>query len=242
MLKVCPILTYKMPVEPANTQPSKTATAVIFDLDGVLIDSGSAHLESWKRLAADLGQDVTEEQFRDTFGRQNRDIIPLLFGEHLGPQRVDELGETKERYYREQIDGAVTEVPGAVNLVRACQAAGMRCAVGSSGHPENIAIALSSMGIIDLFDCIVSGKDVTRGKPDPQVFLIAAERIGVSPLRCAVVEDAPAGIDAALAGEMVAIGITTQHPRARLNHAHRVVDRLDELSPEGIGALIQRAS
>ncbi len=209
-------------------------SAVIFDMDGVLIDSSEAHFASWRRLAADLSTGVTQQQFRSTFGRQNRDIIPTLFGLSLNPQRIEEMGETKERYYREIIKGGVPTLPGASELVHACHEAGMRCAIGSSGHPENIAIALGAMDIDDIINTIVSGHDVSVGKPDPRVFLIAAERLGVAPKRCAVIEDAPAGIDAALAAGMTAVAVTTEHPRQRLSHAHLVVDRLEELCPKRI--------
>ena len=210
--------------------------AVIFDLDGVLIDSADAHLESWRRLAGELGTTVTEEQFKRTFGRQNRDIVPTLFGPSLSPQRVEEIGGTKERYYRELIHDNVPAIPGAGDLVRACFEAGLRCAVGSSGHPKNIALALRSLSIESFISAVVTGHDVTIGKPDPQVFLMAAERLGVSPAACAVIEDAPAGIDAALAAGMTAIAVTTEHPRERLAHAHLIINSLDELSPERIVA------
>lgn len=209
-------------------------TVVIFDMDGVLIDSSAAHFESWRRLAADLGAEVTPEQFRSTFGRQNRDIIPTLFGGSLDWRRVEELSETKERYYRDLVKDDVAALPGAADLVRSCHEAGMRCAVGSSGHPENIAMALRSLGVDGLIECVVSGKDVTIGKPDPQVFMMAAERIGTPAASCAVIEDAPAGVDAALAAGMIAIGVTTEHPRERLAHAHLVVDGLHELDPQRI--------
>ncbi len=205
---------------------------MIYDLDGVLIDSSDAHFESWRRLARELSCEVTREQFRSTFGRQNRDIIPLLFGEDLGQQRINELGETKERYYRENIKDHVPVLPGAAELVRSCHDSGLACAIGSSAHPENIAITLRAMGVEDIVRAVVSGHDVTKGKPDPQVFLLAAERLKVLPKNCVVIEDAPAGIEAALAAGMFAVGVTTEHPRERLAHAHRVVDSLAELSPD----------
>ncbi len=208
--------------------------AVIFDLDGVLIDSSDAHFESWRRLARDLGRTVTEEQFKSTFGRQNRDIIPMLFGESLSPERIEELGETKERYYREIVRDNVPALPGAADLVRACADAGLRCAVGSSGHPKNIDLALRALGIDSIIATVVSGHDVTKGKPDPQVFLLAAERLGIAPETCAVIEDAPAGIEAALAAGMTAVAVTTEHPRERLSHAHLVVEGVHDLSPDRI--------
>lgn len=215
--------------------------AVIFDMDGVLIDSSDAHYASWRRLAEDLGGDVTLQQFKSTFGRQNRDIIPMLFGENLDADRVAELAETKERYYRELIQDRVPVIQSAPPLVRACAAAGLKCAVGSSGHPQNIAIALSAMGIEGIIEAVVTGHDVTVGKPDPQVFLLAAERLGIAPERCAVIEDAPAGIDAAVAGGMTAIAVTTEHPREALTRAHLIVDDLAELTPETIQSAARAA-
>lgn len=217
-----------------------TVAGVIFDMDGVLIDSSDAHLRSWRRLAGELGGQVTEEQFRSTFGRQNRDIIPMLFGGTLEPDRIEELSEKKELYYRELIKDDVPALPGAAQLVRACHQAGWRCAIGSSGHPENIAMATRALGIEALISTVVTGKDVAIGKPNPQVFLLAAERMGLAPQSCAVIEDAPPGVDAALAAGMTAIAVTTEHPRGRLAHAHLVVDRLDELSPERITAAAHR--
>jgi beta-phosphoglucomutase len=211
--------------------------AVIFDMDGVLIDSAAAHYQSWCRLAAELGRQVTPEQFSATFGRQNRDIIPLLFGEDLDADRVVELGERKEALYRDLVRGCIPAIEGAVDLARGCHRAGMKLAVGSSGHPLNIKLALDELGIAGIVETVVHGGEVSRGKPDPQVFLLAAERLAVEPPACAVIEDAPSGIDAALAAGMAAIGITTQHPAERLAHAHRIVDRLAELDPLQIASM-----
>lgn len=208
--------------------------AVLFDLDGVLIDSGSAHLESWRRLASDLGVTITSERFKSTFGRQNRDAIPMLFGPGYEPDRVHELSERKEAHYRELITDCVPIVAGAADLVRACDRAGIKCGIGSSGHPKNIALAIAALRIENEIRAVVSGADVSVGKPDPQVFLLTAVRLGVCPARCAVVEDAPAGIQAALAAGMTAIAIATEHARDQLTHAHLIVDRLSELTPARI--------
>ena len=211
--------------------------AIIFDMDGVLIDSAAAHYESWRRLAAELGRQLTLEQFSATFGQQNRDIIPQFFGGHPDAERIAELAERKEVIYRDLVRGQMPAIDGAVDLVRRCHAAGLRLAVGSSGPQPNIALALDELGITDCFETIVHEKDVTRGKPDPQVFLLAAERLGIEPGACAVIEDAPTGIQAALAAGMTAIGLTTHHPREKLAAAHQVVDRLADLTPTDIAAM-----
>jgi len=216
--------------------------AVVFDMDGVLIDSAAAHYDSWCRLAEELGRQVTPEQFAATFGRQNRDIIPLLFGPDPAPQRVEQLSERKEAIYRELVRGRLQAIEGAVELVRACHQAGFALAVGSSGHPLNIDLALSELRLTECFRVVVHGGDVLRGKPDPQVFLLAAERLGVSPSKCAVIEDAPSGIEAALRGGMAAIGLTSMHTAGALERAHLVVDSLRDLTPDAIGGLSPRGN
>lgn len=211
--------------------------AIIFDMDGVLIDSGSVHRDSWVRLAEELGAQVTSEQFSATFGRQNRDIVPMLFGEDLSDNRVAELSDRKEVLYRELARGKIRAVDGAAELVRACQQAGLRLAIGSSAPPLNIELALDELGIAECFEAIVDESAVSRGKPDPQVFLLAAERLGLHPAACVVIEDAPAGIEAALSGGMTVVGLTSHHPADRLARADLVVDSLTDLSPESLRAL-----
>jgi beta-phosphoglucomutase len=209
------------------------AKAVIFDLDGVLIDSAEPHHQSWRLLAKELGQDVTAEQFAASFGRQNRDIIPMLFGPDLD-DRVGELSARKEELYRELVRGRLPAIPGGAELVGECRRAGLKLAIGSSTPRANIDLALDELGLADCFDVIVSDADVARGKPDPEVFLTAARRLGVPPRDCVVIEDAPSGVQAALAAGMKVVGLTTQHPPERLAQAHLVVDQLTGLSWETI--------
>lgn len=211
--------------------------AVIFDLDGVLIDSAQAHRASWEALAAENGLKYSKAQFSRTFGLQNRDIIPLLWGRALPANEIETLGERKEALYRERVRGRIRPLPGAVELVRACHDAGMVLALGSSTHPENVALALDELGISRYFTAAVSAADIARGKPHPDVFLEAARQASVRPQEAVVVEDAPAGIEAALAAGCMAVGITSHHPAAALSKAHLVVYSLLELSPERLMTL-----
>ena len=130
-------------------------------------------------------------------------------------------------------------MPGAVELIDVLHEAGFALGVGSSGPPENIALTLEMLGRAENFAAVVTGIDVTRGKPDPQVFLLAAERLGLAPQACAVVEDAPQGIEAANRAGMASIALTGTATREALSHADLVVDRLDELTPQRIGELIE---
>ena len=212
---------------------------LIFDMDGVLVDSARQHYQSWCRLARELGQEMTEEDFWRTFGRQNRAIIPLLFG-YQDEATVQRLGDRKEEIYRELIRQEVPQLDGAVDLVRACHAAGFRLAVGSSGPPENVRLVLEGLKIAPYFDVCITSQQVTRGKPDPQVFLLAAEGLKIPPGRCAVIEDAPSGVQAALAAGAVAIALAGGHPPEVLAAAHQVVTSLRQLTPDSIRQLLTR--
>jgi beta-phosphoglucomutase len=216
--------------------------AVLFDVDGVLVDSYHAHYESWARLAAEFGRTVTEDEFARTFGRTSRDIIAALWPEESldDDERIRSLDDRKEALYREIIAVDFPAMDGAVELIDALRTNGFALAVGSSGPPENVDLALRRLDRRNSFGAIVTGAEVTRGKPDPQVYLLAAERLGIEPRRCVVIEDAPAGIAAARAGGMASIGIaSTGHTRAELRDADLVIDSLRELSATVISKVIR---
>jgi beta-phosphoglucomutase len=133
----------------------------------------------------------------------------------------------------------IPAMPGVVELLKSLRGAGFKLAVGSSAPPENVNFVLDGLNIRSLFDAVVTGGDVLRGKPDPQVFLLAAQRIGLNPRQCAVVEDAPPGVAAAKAAGMVAVGLcSTGRKREDLIQADTVVNSLGELSPEFFRDLI----
>ena len=203
--------------------------AVIFDLDGVLIDSGPAHRESWRALGIELGVEVSDSAVAAVFGRQNRDIVPILFGDDRTPQEVRRLGARKEELYRDLVRGKLPVNEGAVELVRYYLAGGYQLAIGSSTPRANIDLALGEMGVAELFGVIVSSEDVSVGKPDPTVFLTAASRLGVLPGDCLVIEDAPAGVEAGKAARMVVVALAGSHSRKKLGHADRVISSLNEL-------------
>lgn len=211
---------------------------VIFDVDGVLIDSAAPHLQSWQRLAEENGRTVTSEQFSSTFGRTNRDIIPILFGD-IPTERLRALSERKEVIYRALIRDRVPVVSGARELVRQLHLGGVRLAIGSSGPRENIELVIDALDAREMFQAIVCAEDVTRGKPDPQVFEIAIRRIGVAPGRCIVVEDAPAGVAAARAAGAKAVAVLMHHAAAAFEGANLVVDRLDHLSAYELFTLVR---
>lgn len=214
-----------------------TRSAVIFDVDGVLINSYDAHFQSWLEMFGEHGESFTEEQFRKTFGRTSRDIIAALHGNDLSIAEMDAWDDRKEALYRDIIRAEFPAIDGAGELLNALHAAGFKLAVGSSGPPENIQLTLECLERAPLFSAVVTRVDVTRGKPDPQVFQIAGERLGVPPEQCVVVEDAPAGIEAANRAGMASVALTGTATREELSHARLVVDSLRELTPERLRSL-----
>jgi beta-phosphoglucomutase len=213
--------------------------AVIFDVDGVLTDSYLPHFRSWVRMFGEQGIEFTEDAFRRTFGRTNRDILTTLYPGQLSDEQLRDWGERKEQLYRDVISHEFEPMPGAIELIDGLHAAGFKLAVGSSGPPENIRLTLEKMGRADKIDAAVTGADVTRGKPDPQVFLLAAERLGVLPAQCAVIEDAPQGIEAANRAGMASIALTGTATNDELAHAKLVVENLGALSPQRIVEVIR---
>jgi len=182
----------------------------------------------------------TEADFAADFGRTSRDILFRRFGTELPDSRIRELDERKEALFRDSLRKNFTPMAGARELIDALAGAGFKLGIGSSAPAENIDLCLKLFGYLDKFGAIVTGQDVTRGKPDPQVFLLAAEKLGVAPPNCAVVEDAVHGIEAANRAGMASIALTGTATRERLSHARQIVDNLDELTPETIRTLIGR--
>lgn len=169
--------------------------AILWDLDGVLVDSREAHLEAWRALCAETGRPFDRAYFERTFGLRNEDIVSGYWGD-VGSDERRRLERRKEALFRQRAAGRIRPLEGAVELVREAARRGLRQAIVSSTPPENVDLALRAIGLEGAFDAIVSGDDVTRGKPDPEGYLLAARRLGVDVRRCVVVEDAPAGVEA----------------------------------------------
>jgi beta-phosphoglucomutase len=216
--------------------------AAIFDMDGVLVDTYRAHYRSWLEMAEPEGLHFSEAEFAPTFGRTSREIIAHFWGsDRFDDAQIAALDARKEAAFRRLIETDFPAMPGVHRLLDALHKAGFRLAVGSSGPPQNVALVLEKLGTRNLFGAIITGSDVTRGKPDPQVFLLAAERLGVPPARCAVIEDAPAGVAAANAAGMASVGLlSTGRTPADLVAARVIVPSLDEISPPMLRDLIDR--
>jgi beta-phosphoglucomutase family hydrolase len=202
--------------------------AVIFDFDGVVIDSHEAHERSWFALAAELGRELTRETFVSTFGQRNESILPFLgWADEGDRERIQQLGDRKEGLYREILRAeGIEPLPGVVALLEDLAAAGIPRAIGTSTPRANVECVLEITGLGGLFQDIAASEDVSRGKPDPEVFLKAAAKLGAVPFRCVVIEDAHVGIRAAKAAGMKTLAVTTTHPAGSL--APEAPDRIEE--------------
>ncbi len=221
-----------------NNQKSAIPFGAIFDWDGVIIDSGRLHEQSWHRLAAELGKTIAPQSFIRGFGMKSAHIIEQIHRWTTAPEEIARLTNRKEALYREIVGQAeIAPLPGVVEWLHRLQEAGVPCAVASSTQRLNIAAVLERIGLQEAFGEIVSAEDVLQGKPHPEVFEKAAQRLGIARERCVVFEDAHVGIEAAHAAGMKVVAVATTHPADQLTAADLVVRRLDNLTVEQVARL-----
>ena len=213
--------------------------ALIWDLDGVIADTAPFHFRAWQRVAQDKGIAFTEADFKQTFGKRNPEIIAAKFNPDSSAQEIEELACKKEELFRRIAKQSIKPFPGVLNLMLSLRAAMWKMAIASSTPVENIKLITQSLDIAGLFDAVVSDKDVLRGKPDPEVFLLAADKLGATPADCIVIEDAVAGVRAAKDAGMKCIAVTNTHPADKLAEADKVVDSLETVSVDTLEALLR---
>ncbi len=210
--------------------------AVLWDLDGTLIDSEQYHWLAWRDTMAAEGVALTHEQFLETFGMRNDAIVPQWIP-GISSEGSERIADAKERLYRQLVrEGGLVPLPGAAEWTERLAAAGWLQAIASSAPRENIDAVLAVIGLASVFQAVVSAEDVTRGKPDPQVFLTAASRLGSAPARSIVVEDAAAGVEAARRAGMPSIGVQRRGPPLPADLA---VASLADLPPDAFSGLLK---
>ncbi len=225
----------------ANETDRRSASrAVLWDVDGTLLDSAAYHWQSWQATLALEGFPIQWEHFTASFGQRNDAVLRGYFGADFPLSEVERIAEAKEARYRELMRaGGVTLLTGVGEWLQRLHQAGWLQAIASSAPRLNVITIVEALGIGSYFEAIVSAEDVQRGKPDPQVFLVAAEKLGVPPERCIVVEDAPVGIEAGRRAGMRTIGVLSTH--AQLD-GDVVVRTLDELPDNAFVQLLGRTA
>lgn len=210
--------------------------AVLWDMDGTLVDSEEYHWLSWRDTMAAEGIPITHDQFLVTFGQRNDSILARWLGADATQDRMQRVGDAKEELYRRLVrEHGLAPLPGAAEWVRRLACENWRQAIASSAPRANLDVVLEAIGLAGAFQAIASAEDVTAGKPDPQVFLVAAARLEAPPLHCIVVEDAAAGVEAARRAGMRSIGVSRKNPKLAADLA---VPSLTDLRPDAFSALL----
>jgi HAD superfamily hydrolase (TIGR01509 family) len=200
------------PTEFANTE----APLAIFDHDGVLVDSLSMHQDAWVEMGKRCGLPVSADLILETFGMTNPSIFARLFGEERPADELARYSDIKEECYRTVALERVKLMDGVRELLDGLRDAGFKLAIGSSAVMANLDLTVEACGLHGYFSAIASVEDIRRGKPDPEVFLVAARKAGANPARTVVFEDAVVGIQAAKAAGMRAVGVGTTTTTAAL--------------------------
>ena len=210
--------------------------AVLWDMDGTLIDSEEFHWISWRDTMANQGIAITREQFLASFGLRNDSVLPRWLGAAATPERIEKIATTKEEMYRHLVrTEGISPLPGVASWLHRLHSQGWLQAIASSAPRANVEAVLEALAVAQFFQGIVAAEDVHRGKPDPEVYLTAAARLGASPDRCIVVEDAVAGIEGARNAGMRSIGVS---PNDRHLPADVVVRSLDLLDSDAFETLL----
>ncbi|MDB5748468.1 MAG: beta-phosphoglucomutase [Massilia sp.] len=218
----------------------QTRRALIFDMDGTIVDNMAFHTQSWVTFFERRGRDIdADEFFRTTAGRQGKEIIRSHMGEHLADEEVATLNHEKEAVYRELYAPHLKAVAGFEDLIADARSQGVALAVGTAAPPANVEFTLDGLDLRRHFDAIVGATDVARGKPHPDVFIEAARRCGALPSDCIVFEDAPLGVEAARRAGMRTVVITTTLPAesfAEFDNVIAIVSDFSELSLDALFA------
>jgi beta-phosphoglucomutase len=220
-----------------------TTFGILWDMDGTLVDTAELHFQAWSDWAAEVRQPFDRDDFAATFGKRNPEILDQLYPGAYDAAAIARHGQRKEQLYRSAAEQAgVNLLPGVRTLLDGLRDLGARQAVASSAPRPNLDLIVRLTGTIDHFHTLVSAEDVQHGKPNPEVFLLAAERVGLDPSVCVVVEDAVAGVEAARAGGMRCIAVTFvgHHPAETLRDAGAdlVVDSLEQVTVADVRRLL----
>jgi len=213
--------------------------AVIWDMDGIIANTAPFHFQAWRETFRQKGIEFTEEDFKHSFGLRNDSIIRSIMGSKVSDEDIKTIAQGKEANFRRQLPRHISPLPGVTGLLKSLKEAGFKIALASSTPKENLNLLTRNLGIDKYFDAVVSEEDVTEGKPSPQPFLLAAERLRVPPSNCVVIEDAIAGVQATKAARMKCIAVTNTHSRESLSQADLVIDSLEQVELSTIENLIQ---
>lgn len=198
--------------------------AAIFDLDGTLLDNNYFHRISWMEYLKNTGREISEEEFNQNMnGRTNHDAVQYIYGKDLTEDRITEITLEKEAVYRKMYAKDIKPVPGLIELLNFYESKNISMAIATSGIQPNIDFMFDHIPIKQFFKAVINSSHITKGKPDPEIYLKTSEILGVPPDQCLVFEDAVVGIKAAMAAGMKVIAVATTQTLEELSGADLII-------------------
>ncbi len=214
--------------------------AVIWDMDGIIADTAQYHHKGWQIVFRQRGTNYTEADFRRNTGKRSDTIVREVLGEKIPQSEITEIIQEKDETFRQLMGQKIKLFPGVLKLITALKEHGFKIAIASSAPKENILLITRSLKIDNRFNAIISGWEVTKGKPHPQTFLLAAEKLGVAAADCIVIEDAISGVAASKRAGMRCIAVTNTTSRAELREADLIIDTLEEITVDDLNRLLEQ--
>ena len=214
--------------------------AVIWDMDGVIANTAQYHFQGWQIVLRRRGSDYTKEDYWRNTGKRSDAIIKNIMGEGIPPDEIVTIIKEKDETFQKLMENGIKSFPGVTTLIQSLKAHQFKLAIASSAPMENILMVTRSLKIDDSFDAIISGWEVTKGKPDPQTFLLAAERLGIETKNCVVIEDAISGVTASKRARMRCVAVTNTTSREELKEADIITDTLEKITVANIERLLSQ--
>ncbi len=212
--------------------------AVIFDMDGVLVDNMEYHKKAWEKFIQKYAPDTDVEEFSRHFGKTNADLIKILFNQPLKQDKIQRLAEEKEAIYRNLYNPFIAPTPGLVPFLEQLKNKKAELVVATSAPTPNVDFVMEQTGLRPYFKAIVDSSQVQKGKPDPEIYRLAAAQIKQPPSRCLVFEDSYPGIASAKSAGMKVIGVATTYSADKLKGAERVIGDFTEITPADVQAVL----
>ena len=205
--------------------------AVIFDLDGTLIDNNSYHIEAWKVFYDKIGKPFSNEEYtKNINGRINRDIFNYVFGATLSDKEIDIYSDEKEAMYRKLYAPHIKPIRGLIEFLESLEKAGIKKVIATSGLPTNINFMFNNVPVKKYFPDVIDASQITHGKPHPEIFLKAAKVVNADPANCIAFEDSVAGIRSAKTAGMKVVALTTTHTAEDIKEADLIINDYTEIS------------
>ena len=214
--------------------------AVLFDLDGTLIDNNEVHLKAWKKYLKDEGREISDDDYKANIsGRTNHDAVEHIYDKKMSKEEAEKYYLRKEEIYRQMFEPEIKPINGLEKFLRELENNGIDMAIATSGIQVNIDFMFRHIPIGQFFKKVINSDDITKGKPDPEIFLNTAKALGVAPENCIVFEDSTAGVESGKAAGMKVVALTTTHTKKELHKADLVIDDYTEVNYDKILSIMK---